>query len=226
MQQPSYFAATDDVAVTNPTLSMEEAARNSADLEGTAEQVLHAKQLLIDLDRRKNQIREGIRALKNKQKDDTGIHSSTSEDVFKLCRAVRAAKGGPPEEELRKDMLAAGCKANTKLGDYRDGLIADFIGLPRTAAAGAVQDVTGEPAKPHSKKMWLLCSGGAFIRSDAARSMNKLLKDQYDTDSMIEETRDELKRLTTELAHLEGPDSALARLNAGMNLRDPSKPRE
>ena len=212
---------------TNPTLSMEAAARNSADLEGTAEQVIHAKQLLIDLDRRKNQIREGIRALKNKSKEKEAVEMAASEELAKLGRSVRAAKGGPREDELRKDMLAAGCKPTATLGKYRDSLIADFIGMPTGPAQ--VQDLDETPKKKpqnRSNKMWLLCSGGAFLKTDPTRAMNKLLKDQFDTDVMIEETREELRRLTTELARIEGPDSALARLHAGMELRDQPKPRD
>ncbi|AAQ15630.1 uncharacterized protein TEOVI_000298900 [Trypanosoma equiperdum] len=68
--------------------------------------------------------------------------------------------------------------------------------------------------------VWLLCSGGVFVRSelkyeDTLRYLSwKMGAGERD----IEDCRDALKRKVAYLAELEGPDNAIAKLYEGFEL--------
>ena len=69
--------------------------------------------------------------------------------------------------------------------------------------------------------VWLLCPGGIFVQAKTSRAAMKQLEGEMGrTAKQIEAEREKLKGLVVELARLEGPDSALARLHQGFSLRD------
>lgn len=69
------------------------------------------------------------------------------------------------------------------------------------------------------KKIWVLCPGGVFVQGSKDAVLAHLDSDTNETRRRVEVTRDELKVRVVELAHLEGPDSALQRLNMGFELK-------
>eukprot|EP00758_Cryptobia_borreli_P004375 Tbor_TRINITY_DN433_c0_g1::TRINITY_DN433_c0_g1_i2::g.3187::m.3187 len=207
MEAPIYHTTVPTLQ-RNDDISIDDVALKSANLESSAEAVMHANQLLVDLDRRKNQIREGIRALKNEEKEVSEQRAQLMELSKELLLGVSDMKGtnnGNTEAQRRKN------------------IIRELVGIPTSCGATAshtcslAHHTVGK--KRDSEKMWLLCSGGVFMETSKSAAMKKLLKDQYNTDQLIDATRDDLKRLVVELAHHEGPDSALARLNKGFELK-------
>lgn len=186
-------------------ISIDDAAKHSATLESTAEAVMHAKTLLVELDRRQNQTREGIRALRSQQEVQ---HRQRQE----VDEANRVTLETPAEVRAR---------------------ISTLVGMPGVTPYVPIGSITPGSSNSHqvphtfvSPPMWLLCSGGVFIRTNQSKAYDKLLKLQHETHQQIEETRHELKTLVAELAQLEGVDSALARANEGFGLVDRKKKTE
>lgn len=69
------------------------------------------------------------------------------------------------------------------------------------------------------KPLYVLCAGATFVKGTVSSVSQYLRDDQRKTKDAIENARSELKQRVVELAELEGPDSAIARLNAGFELR-------
>eukprot|EP00744_Colponema_vietnamica_P022808 GILI01032851.1.p1 GENE.GILI01032851.1~~GILI01032851.1.p1 ORF type:complete len:186 (-),score=34.89 GILI01032851.1:149-706(-) len=181
------------------SLGIEDAAKHSASLESTAEAVMHAKTLLVELDRRQNQTREGIRALRSQQ-EAQHRRRQDFEDANKVTLETQA--------EVR-------------------ARISTLVGMPGVTpfapiGSAAPQSSLTAHQIPHTfvspQPMWLLCSGGTFIRTNQTRAYDKLLKTQHETHQQVEDTRQELKVMVADLARLEGVDSALARANEGFGL--------
>jgi hypothetical protein len=121
-------------------MELDEQARRSAELEDAIEAVEHGRHLLCALDKRLNQTREGVNAVK------------------KLVPI-------------------------------------------------------------HQSFLWVLRPGAIFVRGTKRQVLSALEDDSCMIKDRIDTGRDELKERVTRLAHLEGLDCALARLNAGFDLR-------
>ena len=184
-------------------IALDDAARHSADLESTAEAVMHAKALLVDLDRRLNQTREGIRALRSIQETQ---HAA-------LRRREAAAAIVHDNDALARRRIAAlvGMPGVAEAVAASDAATEALLGGSSGSGSGSSSPAPAPTTFVTSQPMWLLCSGGAFVRTDQARAYDKLLKTSH-------ETRHELKTRVADLARLEGVDSALARANAGFDL--------
>ncbi len=99
--------------------------------------------------------------------------------------------------------------------------------LKRSATANAATPaslfsapaIVGPRAPGAEAHVWLLVNGGTFVRVARGDAQARLARDQSDTARSVGEARDALKAAVTELARLEGPTSALARLNAGFDLK-------
>jgi hypothetical protein len=91
--------------------------------------------------------------------------------------------------------------------------------VPLSLTAKPSVSAHGRPDDEQKRGVFLLCNGGTFVRFDRDTAMRRLEEDQRETIRSIDEARDALKDAVAELARLEGPDSALAKLNQGFNLK-------
>jgi hypothetical protein len=93
--------------------------------------------------------------------------------------------------------------------------------------ARALKDEVAASKNPKltaKREVWLLSSGGVFLRTTGADAIVHMSEDTRRTKDMVEEGRDELKRRVCGLAELEGPDSALHHLYQGFDLHPVNKP--
>lgn len=76
--------------------------------------------------------------------------------------------------------------------------------------------------RPHREETptWILCPGGVFVQASTERTaLLRLEKETNDVKRQIEAEREILKLHVVELARLEGPDGAIAKLNEGFSLK-------
>ena len=175
-------------------------ARKSAQIESAAEAVLEGKQLLVDLDKRANATREAINALKSKRILPAAPVSSASQQD-------RSLKHPGEISSLYKKPRGDG-----------------YVPPASSSSNNNVNSIISNlPLYGNNKKVFLLCNGGTFVQFQKKNALVQLEQDQKDTARSVEEARDALKEAVAELARLEGPDSALAKLHAGFDLKAQSR---
>lgn len=128
-------------------------------------------------------------------------------DLDRRSNATREA-----QTALRKLQKRASTAAAAQNGD-RD----EPSSLHTTPSIAAYKRAEQQPHLPRST--WLQCNGGTFVKFSEAAALQRLEVDQKETLRSIDEARDALKDAVAELARLEGPDSALAKLNQGFDLK-------
>lgn len=180
-----------------PSHIEEDAARTAAQIESAAEAVLEGKQLLIDLDRRANATREAINALKQKRVLPTVPSSSSQQQNNNM----NSSNNNLPSSLFKKP----------RIDGYQPP-------LSSVAANSSLASSYG-----NNKQVFLLCNGGTFVQYSKKESLERLAQDQNNTAISVDEARDALKEAVAELARLEGPDSALAKLHAGFDLKSFNK---
>ena len=104
-------------------MDIDEAARRSTDLELAAEAVAHGKAHLVALDRRLNQTREGVRAMKT-----TGVVGGDgNRHVWVLCPGgvfVRAASAAIALQHLESDISGLGRKIEAERSALKQHVVA------------------------------------------------------------------------------------------------------
>jgi hypothetical protein len=95
------------------------------------------------------------------------------------------------------------------------GIAPDFASDAEGAAAALTDHLRNTAVAP----VWVLCAGGVFVRAPRRAALRHLGETRAETTEMIEAARQELKAAVAEVARLEGPDSALARLHTGFDLK-------
>jgi hypothetical protein len=95
------------------------------------------------------------------------------------------------------------------------GIAPDFASDAEGAAAALTDHLRNTAVAP----VWVLCAGGVFVRAPRRAALRHLEETRAETTEMIEAARQELKAAVAEVARIEGPDSALARLHTGFDLK-------
>jgi hypothetical protein len=170
----------------------EQALNRAQQLETAVEAVDEGQRLLVDLDRRLNATREGMRALQ---------------------RRLKTAEERRTAVQLPRRVLPPGYYAASATGGSGAS--------PKLRARGGAmnEDAASEVRNNAAAPQWLLTVGGTFVRTTVGVARTKLELDVQELHEAISEARDELKASVCEVARLEGPDSALARLHTGFDLK-------
>lgn len=197
-------AATKATAASRAAESLDESVQRSEALEAAAQEVEEGRRLLISLDQRMNSTREALRALKNEQR---------AADAAAAAKAPAARTTGAAGDEPQR--LPAAYFRTT------DGSAAS--GDAKTPQEVAMPSLARSRASTASARVWLYSSGGVFMATPRRCAAEKLEREMVKLTTAIEDGREELRQAVCELAKLEGPDSALARLNRGFELKDGRK---
>ena len=171
----------------------------SAKREAAAERVHIGRQLLIDLDRRRHQTREAIRAV---EKVIAARNTHSRDTTATGGGAVSSARGAAAEAER---LHAAAVTAEER---RKKSLLFASAAVPSP----------GKSARP-SDQLWLLCEGDVFLQTNLATGEKKLRSDATALAEAVEVAQQELNGAVRELAELEGVDSAIGALHQGFNLK-------
>jgi hypothetical protein len=168
------------------------------ELEAAVEAVDEGQRLLVDLDRRSNATREGMRAIQKKLRTTADRKTSVPVPRRKLPAGYygrsSAAAGARPTEQTTSAPL-----------------------MPRTGWMCA--EAASEAAANPMANQWLFTSSGVFVRTRMAAAEAKLSLEVRELTEATEEAREELKNAVCDVARLEGADSALSRLRQGFDLK-------
>lgn len=179
----------------------EEAAgdvRRAEELEAAVEAVDEGQRLLLELDRRLNATREGFRALQK--------------------QAATAAPSVPPPAALKGRTAALPAQFYAEPPAVKSE-------RPSNSGDAARASVPSKPLvrRGGAQTQWLFSSAGFFVKTTVRAATTKLELEQRELKDAITEARDELKAAVCDVARLEGPDSAIARLNKGFDLKPVNK---
>ena len=210
---------------------LDDAARRSADQESIAEAVDQGRRLMVDLDRRMNQSREAMRAIEKLRTTASPpprlLSSSSSindgDDSFYSYRSPRVSAashhhhrtGGREETQLGvgttdQHAVLSMVAASQQYQRHRQG--------GAGSVRGGGERKMSQPPLVDTRQLWLLCSGGHFLLAPIAVANAVVREELKELSAAKEEAHATLKESVAELAHLEGPESALHRLHQGFQL--------